>query len=104
MGNHLVDTGVGACLGESPSAKVGFYGSQGSAQRNGSAQAAVSATVGTAVATDAATNSSPYGFTQTQADALVARVNQLRADVLALTTLANELRTALLNLNLIAGS
>ena len=41
-------------------------------------------TIGAAVATTAATNSSPYGYAQAQADAIVARVNQLLVDVAAI--------------------
>lgn len=63
-------------------------------RRAGSAQAAVTATVGAAVATTAPTNSGPYGFAQTQAAALITNINALRVDVLALTTLVNELRAA----------
>jgi hypothetical protein len=42
-------------------------------------------TVGVALATTAAVNTTPYGYTTAaQADAIVERVNQLRVDVLAL--------------------
>lgn len=54
---------------------------------------AVAATVGAAVAVTGASNSTPFGYTTAaQANDLVARVNQLRADVLALTALVNQLR------------
>ena len=54
---------------------------------------AVTGTVGAAVAVTGATNSTPFGYTTAaQANDLVARVNQLRADVLALTTVVNQLR------------
>jgi hypothetical protein len=64
--------------------------------------AAVTPTVGAAVATTAATNASPYGYAQAQADALVANVNTLRTDVLALATLANALRSDVRNLTTLA--
>ncbi len=52
----------------------------------------VDTTVGAAVATTGATNAAPYGFTTaTQPDDLVARVNQLRVDVLALESTLNTL-------------
>lgn len=73
-------------------------------RRTGSAQAAVTATVGAALATTAATTSTPYGFSQAQADGLIARVNALIVDNAALTTLVNELRTALINLGAIKGA
>jgi len=48
-------------------------------------------TVGAAVATTAATSSTPFGFAEAQANDLVARVNQLRVDVLALKATINEI-------------
>jgi hypothetical protein len=44
-----------------------------------------------AVATTAATNSSPYGFSQTQADAIVTNVNALVADSLQNRKLLNSI-------------
>lgn len=67
-------------------------------------QAAVSATVGSAVAGTAATNSSPYGYAQAQADAIVANINALRADVLTLIAAHNQIRADLVQLGLIKGS
>lgn len=55
----------------------------------GAAGAAAVTTVGAAVAGTAATNSTPYGFAQAQADAIVANVNALRVDVLALAAKIN---------------
>ncbi|HVT74580.1 MAG TPA: hypothetical protein VHD61_15710 [Lacunisphaera sp.] len=72
-------------------------------RRTGAAQAAVAQT-SVAVATTAATDVSPYGYTQAQADAIVAQLNAAVADIAALTTLVNELRTALINARLIKGS
>lgn len=105
--------------------KVGFHGVAPVAQRSGSEQAAVTTTIGAAVtqtgvavATTSATNSSPYGYSQAQANAIVtnvnatvtdvaaltARLNQARADILALPVLVNELRAAEVEKGLIKGS
>jgi hypothetical protein len=76
---------------------VGFYGTTPAAQPGAYTQTystparVVPAATATAVATTAATNSSPYGFTQAQADALVAAVNALIVDVLALRKVNNAL-------------
>lgn len=73
-------------------------------KRASSAQAAVTATAGAALATTAATTSTPYGFSQTQADGLIARVNALLVDNAALIALVNEQRTVLINAGLAKGS
>lgn len=54
---------------------------------------AVTVPAATAVAVDttAATNSSPYGFAQAQADAIVTAVNALIADVLAVRKTQNSI-------------
>ncbi len=77
-------TSGGYDMGQSITDKIGFYGlATPIIQRSGSAQAAVTTT--------AATSTAPYGYaTAAQADAVV--------------TLANELRAALVALNLIAGA
>lgn len=73
---QLSDGGAdGVSLGQSNTDKVSFYGVTPVAQRSGSAQAAV--------ATTAATSSTPYGYSQTQADAIVALVNEMRATLVA---------------------
>ena len=84
-----------------PLHNMGFYGAGQPASAN---QAAVTTTVGAAVATTAATATSPYGFAQAQADALVANINALRVDVLALTVLVNQLRADAVTNGLIKGS
>jgi hypothetical protein len=113
-------------LGRSVSSLVGFYGATLAVQPLGSAQAvytvtltAFAPTVGAAVVTTAATNTSPFGFaTAGQANDLVSRVNQLRDDILALQTrigqiqadqnasktLIDAIRSALVSLGLIKGS
>jgi len=50
---------------------------------------ALVAAVGSAVATTGSTVTTPYGYSQAQADALVAMVNQLRVAVLELQTAIN---------------
>lgn len=70
------NTTSGTSLGNSTSVPISFYGVTPVTQRTSSAQAAV--------ATTAATSSSPYGFTSTQADAIVTLVNELRAALVAL--------------------
>lgn len=59
----------GTILGQSSSDKVSFYGATPMAQRANSAQALI--------ATTAATSTSPYGFTSTQANALIAGFNEI---------------------------
>jgi hypothetical protein len=64
-------TGAGTKIGTSVAHKLGFHNATPVAQRSGAAQAAVAAT--------AATNSSPYGYAQSQADAIVTLLNEIRA-------------------------
>ncbi len=69
-------TGGGFSVGQSPTDLVGFWGATPIVQRSGSAQAAV--------ATTAATTTTPFGFsTSTQANAVVTLVNELRAAMVA---------------------
>lgn len=63
----------GTVLGQSATDKIGFFGATPVAKQ----------TVGAAVASTAATNSSPYGYSQAQADAIVARLNEIRAALVA---------------------
>ena len=58
-------------LGQSPSDLISFYNVTPVAQRSGAAQAAVPAT--------APTNSTPYGFSEAQAQAIVTLLNEIRA-------------------------
>ncbi len=67
--------GDGARLGQSATDKIGFYGATPIVQRSGAAQAAVAAT--------AATASTPYGYSEAQANAIVTLVNELRAAMVA---------------------
>lgn len=78
-----VEAGNGVIVAGATTQGVGFYGSTPITQRAGAAQAAV--------ATTGATNVAPWGYTtEAQANAIV--------------TLVNELRAALVALNLIKGS
>lgn len=60
----------GYTIGRTTAIKVGFHGATPSAQRAGAAQAAVATT---------GASTSAYGFTEAQANALVALVNEMRA-------------------------
>lgn len=82
MGTQVRNTSAGYKIGTAPTQKVGLFGATPVVQPAAAAQAAVPAT--------AATNSTPYGFSQAQADGLVATVNAMR--------------TALVNLGIIKGS
>ena len=70
--NIQLATGVGTKIGISVSDKLGFYNTTPIAQRSGSAQAAVAAT--------GATQTTPWGYSsESQANAIVTLVNELRA-------------------------
>jgi len=62
-------------IGKTTADKVGFHGATPTAQRSGSAQAAVAAT--------AATAETPYGYTEAQANAIIALLNEIRATLVA---------------------
>lgn len=69
-------TAIANLVGLSTTDKIAFYGVTPVAQRSGAAQAAVTTT--------AATSTSPVGFsTNTQADAVVTLVNEIRATLVA---------------------
>lgn len=68
-------TTSGLKIGNTAAETFGFHGVAPSAQRAGAAQAAVVST--------AATSTTPFGFSQAQADALVALVNEMRATLVA---------------------
>ena len=102
--NGLHRNAGGYTLGRTTAIKVALHGATPVGQRAGSAQAAVTATVGAALATIAATNTTPYGFSQAQADGLIARVNALIVDNAAQTVLINELRAALVEKGIVKGA
>ena len=61
----------------------------------------IPAATAAAVATTASTNTSPYGYSQAQADGIVTAVNALEADVLALRKVVVALVTDLEALGLV---
>jgi hypothetical protein len=65
----------GTVLGQSSGDSISFYNVAPVQQRSGAAQAAVDTT--------APTNASPFGFTQTQAQAIVTLLNEIRATLVA---------------------
>lgn len=67
--------GVATILGAATSTPIGFYGTTPIAQRTNAAQAAV--------ATTTPVSSGAYGFSSTQAAAMIALVNELRAAMVA---------------------
>lgn len=75
--------------------KQGFHGKR-VPLRVGSTQAAVTKATGAALATTAATQTTPFGFaTQAQADLLTTRINTLIADNAAAIVLLNEIQATL---------
>jgi len=102
--DYTLGTTTGTKIGTAANQKLAFHGATPVVQRAGSAQALVTATVGAALATTAATQTTPYGFSQAQADGLIARVNALIVDNAALIVLVNELRAAVVAKGLIKGS
>jgi hypothetical protein len=63
-------------LGQSSSDQIAFYNGTPVVQRSGSAQAAV--------ATTAPTNTSPYGYSQAQAAAIIILLNEIRTTLVGL--------------------
>jgi hypothetical protein len=94
---------TGTHLGRVTTDKLGLYGVTPVVQATGASQAAVTQT-GVAVATTAATNSSPYGYAEAQANAIVANLNAATVDIAALIVLVNKLRTDLVALGAIKGA
>jgi hypothetical protein len=65
----------GTVLGQSPSDLIAFYNAAPVPQRSGAAQAAVD--------TAAPTNSTPFGFSATQAQAIITLLNEIRATLVS---------------------
>ena len=82
----------GYILGQTVSAKVGFWGTTAVVQPSASAQAAVTATVTTTTPTITA-----FGFTSAQAGQIITAVNANQA-------LVDAIRTALVNAGIMKGS
>ena len=61
----------GTVLGQSPADLISFYNTTPVAQRSGPAQAAVPST--------APVNTTPYGYSQAQAEAIITLLNEIRA-------------------------
>jgi hypothetical protein len=66
----------GTVLGQSAGDLIAFYSAAPVPQRSGAAQAAVPTT--------APTNSTPYGFSQPQAAAILTLLNEIRATLVGL--------------------
>jgi len=72
----------GTALGQSPNDAISFYNIQPVPQRSGSAQAAVPTT--------SPTNTTPFGFDQTQATAIITLLNEIRATLVAVGLMAGQ--------------
>jgi hypothetical protein len=72
----------GTVLGQSPSDRISFYNVTPVPQRSGAAQAEVPAT--------APTNSTPYGFSEAQAQAIVTLLNEIRATLVGAGLMKGE--------------
>lgn len=94
-----------AAFGTSAANTLGFYGTTPTAQPAGAAQAAVATGAITPLATTAATQTSPWGFsTEAQAEAIATQVNLVITQGAALVALANAIRSALVTLGEIKGA
>ena len=69
--NIVAGTGAGTKIGTATTQKLGFYDATPIVRPEGAAQAAV--------ATTGATDVSPFGYTEAQANAIVALVNEMRS-------------------------
>lgn len=98
-------TTTGTIIATAASEKLGFWGATAVVQPASASQAALTKTAVTAVLTTASLTTAAHGFaTGTQADAIVARVNQLVVDMAATETLINQLRSELVTTGIIKGS
>lgn len=66
----------GYLVGQSATDLVGFYGASPVAQRSSASQAAVDTT--------ASTTTSPFGYSQAQADGIITLLNEIRAALVAI--------------------
>lgn len=104
---YVTTNTVGGNIGGSTTDAIGFYGVTPVTQPTAAAQAAVTKTLATALATTVFSEAKTgiWGFgTSTAAQLYRTRINQAVVDVGALTTLVNRLRTDLVALGLIKGS
>lgn len=84
--------------------KVAFNGATPVVKRAGSAQAALDAVAATAPAATAATSTTPFGYSEAQANDIVTLVTELRTQAIANYVLVNEIRAALIAVGLIKGA
>lgn len=102
--NVVVNATTGTKIGTATSQKLGFFNATPIIQPASANQAAVTTTVGSAVAATGSTQTTPYGYAQAQADAIVSNVNALRVDLLAMNTLLTQVRADLVALGFEKGS
>lgn len=95
---------TGITIGDATSEKVAFHGSTPVVQRASASQAVVTPLTAAAVAATAATSTTPFGYAEAQANAIVTLVNELRTMALANGVLVNEIRAALVASGLIKGA
>lgn len=108
MAVEYLDSGNvdGTCLGQSSSAKIGFYGTTPADQPATASEAAVTLSAATAIATCtfSAAYTGMWAFaSSTVAKTIPARLNQCVTDITAIVTLVNQLRTDLVEVGLIKG-
>ena len=90
-----------AQIGNATTDTVGFYGATVTTQPT--AISGVTTATLTSVTTDAATSTTPFGYsTAAQADAIVATLNAVAVRAAALTTQGNAMDSALTTLGLVA--
>lgn len=98
----------GACLGQSASKKVAFYGATPVVQPSSASQAAYTITATTALATATISQvgtSGKWAFaSSTVALAYVARIKQMQVDVEGVGVLLNKIRANMVTLGLIKGA
>src|SRR3972149_7727494 len=103
--SELSDGGPqGARFGKDATELISFFGATPVAQPSGSTQAAVATTALTTMATTAATSTTPFGFTEAQANAIIAAVNGHALGGHSAIVLVNKIRADLVTLGLIAGA
>lgn len=102
--NIILDATTGTKIGTSTSQKLAFWNKTPVIQQAHADQGAVTLTAGAALATTAATQSTPYGFSQAQADGLIARVNAILIDNIAINVLLTRMRLDAVTIGTIKGS
>ena len=107
--NVVLDATTGTKIGTAATQKLGFYNTTPVVQPTAYTQTFATADkthaarTSSAVATDAATQATPYGYaTQAQADAIITAINAVRADLADTAQLLNSVIDDLQALGLIA--